>query len=102
MLIQVSTVEGAKACNILYAADLYRHGWYYEDGFKKDKQFGTYSGSTIARHINQSLGTAFMGISPITMSDDEVNRELIIGKIEPVVSDDQNNLNVIEDEPSDI
>ena len=103
LLVQLSTLGGSKACNIIYAEGLTRHGWYYNNGFKKDKVFQEYSAGTIARHINASLGTSFVGVNPSYMSDEDVNTELIVGKIEPVEGySGLNNLNAHEDESADI
>lgn len=104
VLIQIGTDGESRTCNYLLGTGTKRDGWYYiNDEFKDDVMFGNWDITVKARNINKALRTNFVGIYNVRISSNQLTHELIKGKLKPIEGNgDLNNLNVIEDELTDI
>lgn len=86
--IIVYATPGASSVSlaVIYVGETVRRGLYYSealDCFEYNYQWGDYSGSTIANHINSVLGSTFAGANPIQVAEVEITKDDILGKLVP-------------------
>lgn len=86
IIVYAKPSDGSVILAVIYVGETVRRGLYYseaQDSFAYNYQWGAYSGSTIANHINSVLGSTFAGANPIQVAEVEITKDDILGKLVP-------------------
>lgn len=86
IIVYATPSAGSVSLAVIYVGENVRRGLYYDearDDFSYDYQWGDYSGTTIANHINSVLGSTFAGTNPIRVAEVEITKDDILGKLVP-------------------
>lgn len=87
LIVQIDGSTSPAGVALIYIGEEERYGLYYDaalDDFAYNINFGTYSSPTIAAHINDALGTSFVGVAAKRLAEMSVTKDDILGKLIPV------------------
>lgn len=87
VIVRIDSSMSPAGVALVYIGETGTHGLYYDkdiDDFAYNLNFGQYSSSTIASHINAALGTSFAGLAPDRSEEVPVTKDDILGKLIPV------------------
>lgn len=78
--------ENSVSLAVIYVGEAALHGLYYrksDDSFVFNYAWGNYSATTIANHINEALGSSFVGSAAIRTAEVDITKDDILGKLVP-------------------